>query len=277
MLITFNSTNSSITPGNTPVSSSSTRSTVLPSPSRSAPATATSTSSSASTSLASSAGGGGGGSSALFEGEGTFYTPGLGSCGIDSTEADFVAALSKVLFDATGVANSNSNPYCGRKALVKAAGSNRLFNRAFVTQASTVGRVWHNGNVTLAAWERGQSMKQSRRSKINLDTERGQERLQENLLHQRPSTKRISAPITTRVVAWHDSSSAPPQPFITPPPKTRNGNPEKRQAGGGGVTIAIVDRCPVCAQYDLDLSPAAFDIIGSQGDGRIAIEWSWLD
>ncbi|KAI5841750.1 RlpA-like double-psi beta-barrel-protein domain-containing protein-containing protein, partial [Morchella snyderi] len=99
-------------------------------------------------------------------GEGTFYTPGLGSCGTDNSEADFVAALSRVLFDATGIANPNNNPYCGH----------------------------------------------------------------------------LTA----------------------------------RQAGGGGVTVTIVDRCPVCAQYDLDLSPAAFDVIGDQDAGRIAIEWSWL-
>ncbi|KAH0610969.1 uncharacterized protein H6S33_011396 [Morchella sextelata] len=55
------------------------------------------------------------------------------------------------------------------------------------------------------------------------------------------------------------------------------GHLHKRQAGGGGVTVTIVDRCPVCAQYDLDLSPAAFDVIGDQSAGRIAIEWSWLD
>ncbi|KAI5777279.1 RlpA-like double-psi beta-barrel-protein domain-containing protein-containing protein [Geopyxis carbonaria] len=123
-------------------------------------------SSSSSSSGSSSSGGGGGGEE--FEGEATFYAPGLGSCGTDATDADYVAALSKVLFDATGATNSNANPYCGRKALVKAA-------------------------------------------------------------------------------------------------------------GGGGVTITIVDRCPVCKQYDLDLSPAAYNVLGDADAGRIPIKWSWLD
>ncbi|RPA93577.1 hypothetical protein L873DRAFT_1651009, partial [Choiromyces venosus 120613-1] len=74
----------------------------------------------------------------------------LGSCGTDNSESDFVAALSRVLFDAVGVANSNNNPYCSQKAFV----------------------------------------------------------------------------------------------------------------GGGGVTIAVVDRSPVCKEYDLDLSPTAFGLIG---------------
>ena len=51
----------------------------------------------------------------------------------------------------------------------------------------------------------------------------------------------------------------------------------KRQAGGGGVTVTIVDRCPVCAQYDLDLSPAAYNVLGDEDAGRIEIEWSWID
>ncbi|KAF8251289.1 hypothetical protein K440DRAFT_513846, partial [Wilcoxina mikolae CBS 423.85] len=96
----------------------------------------------------------------------TFYAPGLGSCGTDATDDDFVAALSKILFDATGSANANNNPYCGRKAF--------------------------------------------------------------------------------------------------------------RQEGGGGVTITIVDRCPVCKKYDLDLSPAAYNAIGDADAGRIPIKWSWL-
>ncbi|TGZ81708.1 hypothetical protein EX30DRAFT_318850, partial [Ascodesmis nigricans] len=94
------------TPTNTPTTSST--------PSRTSATTAKPTTSSGSGSTP------GGGDGEEFEGEATFYAPGLGSCGTEATDADFVAALSKELFDATGVANSNNNPYCGRKAFVQA-------------------------------------------------------------------------------------------------------------------------------------------------------------
>ncbi|RMY96891.1 hypothetical protein D0864_05008 [Hortaea werneckii] len=46
-------------------------------------------------------------------------SPGLGACGVTSTEDDFIVALSHVLFDAAGSStdaggNSNENPLCGR-------------------------------------------------------------------------------------------------------------------------------------------------------------------
>lgn len=242
----------------------------------------TSTSSSAPTSTASSGSAsstspGGGGS--LFQGEGTFYTPGLGSCGIDSTEAEFVAALSKVLFDATGVANSNNNPYCGRKALVKAAGAKRLVKRDIITQTDITERVWYSGNLTLNEWEKSRGMKESRRSKVSSEMNRGQGKKQEKLLNPRRSKEYISVPVATpvHVRRYYSDAVVLPLPAITSPPNVRDADLRKRQAGGGGVTITIVDRCPVCAQYDLDLSPAAFDVIGKQDDGRVAIEWNWLD
>ncbi|RMY83495.1 hypothetical protein D0862_11681 [Hortaea werneckii] len=45
--------------------------------------------------------------------------PGLGACGVTSTEDDFIVALSHILFDAAGSStdaggNSNENPLCGR-------------------------------------------------------------------------------------------------------------------------------------------------------------------
>jgi len=196
----------------------------------------------------SSASGGGGGGGEEFEGEATFYAPGLGSCGIDSTDADFVAALSKVLFDATGATNSNNNPYCGRKALVKAAGGSK--------------RRWQWGdssNITggLGSGDKTRNDRLSRRSAVSLGIDR------------------------SGLISFGDESNSkppdgggPPMPGITPPPTV---GPWKRQAGGGGVTITIVDRCPVCAQYDLDLSPAAYNVLGDPDAGRIPIQWSWLD
>jgi hypothetical protein len=211
------------------------------------PSTKSSTKSSSSAKASSSSsaggggGGGGGGTGKEFEGEATFYAPGLGSCGTDATEKDYVAALSKILFDATGATNSNNNPYCGRKALVKAAKSKRR-------------RWWKDGMTELERWERGKSRDErwSRRSIVSLSREE-------------------------LGIVMNKTDFNPPYPTITEPPDLDDEMIYKRQAGGGGVTITVVDRCPVCKQYDLDLSPAAFDIIGSQGDGRVAIKWRWLD
>ncbi|KAH8998968.1 expansin family protein [Lactarius hatsudake] len=51
-------------------------------------------------------------------GQGTWYNPGLGSCGITNSDTDYIAAVSHVLYDSypgySGV-NPNSNPVCGRK------------------------------------------------------------------------------------------------------------------------------------------------------------------
>lgn len=273
MLTTTASTNTAVTSG-----SASSSSTTGPISASSSPSTSASSSRSTSSTTSGSGGGGGGDS---FKGEGTFYAPGLGSCGIDSTEAEFVAALSKVLFDATGVANSNNNPYCGRKALVKAAGAKRLLKRDDITQIGVVERAWYGGNFTLDGREKSRGMKESRRSKVNSEIKRGQGMEQESLPYPSPSKKYISVPMATSIhVVERQGSNAVvllPPPAITSPPKVSEADLGRRQAGGGGVTITIVDRCPVCAQYDLDLSPAAFDVIGNQGDGRVEIEWNWLD
>lgn len=188
-----------------------------------------------------------------------------------------MAALSKVLFDATGVANSNNNPYCGRRALVKAASAKRLLKRKNISQVDTREEVPQSGNFTLVGWKKSRGMKGDRRSKITSGTRLSRRDLQNSSWYRRPPTEYIFVPIPTPVIERYNSDLIPLWPAITPPPKAYNTSLEKRQVGGGGVTITIVDRCPVCAQYDLDLSPAAFDAIGDQGDGRIAIEWSWLD
>lgn len=58
-------------------------------------------------------------SSVLQTGDGTYYEPGLGACGITSTSHDDIAAISQVVFDAAQVgANPNNNPLCGRKIWV---------------------------------------------------------------------------------------------------------------------------------------------------------------
>ena len=51
-----------------------------------------------------------------FTGDLTYYGPGLGACGIDSTDNDAIVSVSHYLFDAvqTGT-NPNLNPLCGKK------------------------------------------------------------------------------------------------------------------------------------------------------------------
>ncbi|OAD00420.1 hypothetical protein MUCCIDRAFT_148187, partial [Mucor lusitanicus CBS 277.49] len=46
-----------------------------------------------------------------FTGDGTFYNPGLGSCGQDNSSDDLIAALNG--------ANPNHNPICGKYINVK--------------------------------------------------------------------------------------------------------------------------------------------------------------
>jgi expansin len=44
----------------------------------------------------------------------------------------------------------------------------------------------------------------------------------------------------------------------------------------GSVTVRIVDRCPECAQGDLDLSQEAFERIAPISAGRVAITWRFV-
>jgi len=51
-------------------------------------------------------------------GEGTWFEPGLGACGINNTESDFIVAVSWMIFDNFPDyqgGNPNSNPICDRK------------------------------------------------------------------------------------------------------------------------------------------------------------------
>lgn len=55
----------------------------------------------------------------VISGEATFYSPGMGSCGIESNDSQDVVALSHLIMSAQGVANPNANPLCGKKIRVK--------------------------------------------------------------------------------------------------------------------------------------------------------------
>ncbi|GLB36225.1 putative lytic transglycolase [Lyophyllum shimeji] len=74
-------------------------------------------------------GGGGGGAPSFMtgiqSGQGTFYSTGLGACGIVNSDTDYIAAVSHLLFDAVPGYNGqdpNSNPICGRKVRVSFEG-----------------------------------------------------------------------------------------------------------------------------------------------------------
>ncbi|KAJ1799716.1 hypothetical protein LPJ59_001640 [Coemansia sp. RSA 2399] len=109
----------------------------------------------------------GGGDSQTFTGDGTYYSPGLGACGITNTDSDLIAAINAEQYGSSSSGNSNSASVCGKCVQVK--GPN------------------------------------------------------------------------------------------------------------GQVKVKITDKCPSCKSGDLDLSPAAFDQIGSEAAGRISISWSFVD
>jgi len=102
-----------------------------------------------------------------FTGQGTFYEPGLGACGITNGTPDLIVAISQSLFDSKGTANPNENPFCNQKI-----------------------RVFRNGQ---------------------------------------------------------------------------------------SVNVTVVDRCTGCAHYDLDFSPAAFNQIAKEVEGRVGISWDWIN
>lgn len=56
-------------------------------------------------------------SSGSYSGDGTYYQPGLGSCGWTNSDSDMIVAVNHIQM-ANG-ANSNHNPNCGRTIKVK--------------------------------------------------------------------------------------------------------------------------------------------------------------
>ncbi|KAF8528572.1 RlpA-like double-psi beta-barrel-protein domain-containing protein-containing protein [Gautieria morchelliformis] len=62
-----------------------------------------------------------------------------------------------------------------------------------------------------------------------------------------------------------------------------NGNPicgrqiQATAPGGKTVTVTIKDKCAACAQFDIDLSPAAFDQLADRSVGRLhRVKWHLL-
>ncbi|KAJ5902205.1 hypothetical protein N7495_002733 [Penicillium taxi] len=59
-----------------------------------------------------------------YSGDLTYYDPGLGSCGITSSESDSICAVSHILFDAASTgSNPNDNPLCGLKIRLRRDGT----------------------------------------------------------------------------------------------------------------------------------------------------------
>ncbi|KAF8458908.1 RlpA-like double-psi beta-barrel-protein domain-containing protein-containing protein, partial [Terfezia claveryi] len=50
-----------------------------------------------------------------WEGEATYFDPGMGSCGITSGPSDMIAAISYQVMDPKNPGNPNNNPLCGKK------------------------------------------------------------------------------------------------------------------------------------------------------------------
>jgi hypothetical protein len=51
-----------------------------------------------------------------YTGDLTYYAPGLGACGITSSDGDRIVAISHLVFDAVSTgSNPNANPLCGKK------------------------------------------------------------------------------------------------------------------------------------------------------------------
>lgn len=57
--------------------------------------------------------------SEIYQGDLTYYAPGLGACGKTSTDGDDICAVSHIIFDAVSRgSNPNTNPLCGLKIRV---------------------------------------------------------------------------------------------------------------------------------------------------------------
>ncbi|KAK6825879.1 hypothetical protein PG987_013373 [Apiospora arundinis] len=60
----------------------------------------------------------------VFTGDLTYYQPGLGACGVTSSDRDAIVSVSHLTFDAAGAnrdggGNPNANPLCGKKIRIQ--------------------------------------------------------------------------------------------------------------------------------------------------------------
>ncbi|KAL2865729.1 RlpA-like double-psi beta-barrel domain-containing protein [Aspergillus lucknowensis] len=47
--------------------------------------------------------------------------------------------------------------------------------------------------------------------------------------------------------------------------------------GEKSVDVTVVDRCPGCNVNDLDVSSTVFEELGDLAEGRVLVDWAWLD
>ncbi|KAL4909510.1 RlpA-like double-psi beta-barrel-protein domain-containing protein-containing protein [Aspergillus multicolor] len=47
--------------------------------------------------------------------------------------------------------------------------------------------------------------------------------------------------------------------------------------GDSSVDVKVVDRCPGCNVDDLDVSSSVFEELGDLVEGRVTVQWAWLD
>jgi Lytic transglycolase len=57
-----------------------------------------------------------------FSGQGTFFSPGLGACGITNSDSDLIVAIGESLFDSGNPGNPNNDVFCGHKIKATVAG-----------------------------------------------------------------------------------------------------------------------------------------------------------
>ena len=106
----------------------------------------------------------------IYDGDLTYYAPGLGACGVKSSKSDMIVAVSHLLFDSVQQgSNPNTNPLCGMKIRAR------------------------------------------------------------------------------------------------------------RPDGDRSIDLKVVDRCTGCQYRDLDVSPGAFQKLAEIAQGRVSVEWAWLE
>ena len=79
----------------------------------------------------------------VYTGDLTYYSPGLGACGIDSTDNDAIVAISHYTFDAVQTGSDpNKNPLCNRK--IRARRTNEKTGQAVSIDLTVVDRCMSN-------------------------------------------------------------------------------------------------------------------------------------
>lgn len=71
----------------------------------------------------------------------------------------------------------------------------------------------------------------------------------------------------------YDAASTGPNPNTNP----LCGMKLRLRRNGESVDVKIVDRCVGCAATDLDVTEAVFKKVADIDQGRVDVEWSWLE